>query len=63
MNENQILYHQRGAHQKLNSEIKRRTGGFTLSDANLSDQKIAEIIERENGLIIFFFVNQKRHAS
>jgi hypothetical protein len=60
---NEFFLFKRSAHQKLNSEIKRRTGGFTLSDANLSDQKIAEIINRENGLIIFFFLNQKRYAS
>jgi hypothetical protein len=30
--DNQILCHQGGAHQKLNSGIKRRNGEFTLSE-------------------------------
>jgi hypothetical protein len=47
-----IFIFKRSAHQKLDSEVKRRIGELTLSDANLSDQKIADIIERENRLII-----------
>jgi transposase len=37
---NQILCHQRGVHQRLNFEVKRRIGEHTLSDANLTDQKL-----------------------
>jgi DNA-directed RNA polymerase specialized sigma54-like protein len=50
--DNQTLCHQRVAHQKLNTDIKRRIGKLTSSDANLSDQKIVDIIEHESGIII-----------
>jgi hypothetical protein len=51
--DNQTLCHQLGAHQKLNTDVKRRIVELTLSDANLSDQKIADIIEHESRIIIF----------
>jgi hypothetical protein len=38
--DNQTLCHQRGVHQKLNTDIKRRIDEPTLSDANLYDQKM-----------------------
>jgi hypothetical protein len=40
------------AHQKLNTDIKRRIDELTLADANLSDQKNADITEHESVIII-----------
>jgi hypothetical protein len=46
------LYVINESHQKLNTDIKRRIDELALSDANLSDQKNADIIEHESGIII-----------
>jgi hypothetical protein len=44
---NQTLCHQRGAYQKLNTDIKRR-----IDELTLSDQENAHIIEHESGIIV-----------